>query len=195
MSSLLAPADIHGLIETDLSDASIQLLIDGEEAAIVDRYGPHLTADEVFETAEYDLANGGNFPHGYPWGEVYPMGKSAWIILSRNASSITTVNETIGQITRTLASADYALREGRRLERLPTGPTPRLGWGHRTEVIYIPVDDTARRKRVLLDLVRLSIEKRGIQQEKSGEFMIRLYDDYQKEREDILMELRSRWFV
>jgi hypothetical protein len=195
MPSLLAPADIRQHIETDLADSALQRLIDGEEAEIVRRFGPHTTADETFEVSPWDLAQGGMFPWGYPWGEVFPWGASNWLALGRPAQSITTLTEWIGTVSTVLSATDYAVRAAIRIERLPTGPNPRLGWGHRVEVVYVPADDSARRVRVLINLVQLSLSYTGKKLEKLGDFYGANYDDYQGEREGILSTLRRRIFA
>ncbi len=57
------------------------------------------------------------------------------------------------------------------------------------EVVYDPVDDLDRRKRTLLELVRLDLAQSGRSRERVGEYRYSGLD-YETHREALLRELR-----
>lgn len=172
--SLNTPAGVRAQIDTDLLDADLQLLLDDAEAEIVRRYGALASHSE-------DLEGGDRF-----------------IPLTRKAASITLVKEReypsiYTQPTEyTLAANDYRLlADGRTLERLTTGTNAWHHWRGIVTVTYAPVDQTATRKRVELDLVRLAVQYRAISSQSIGGSSISNVD-YQAEREKLLSTLLHR---
>jgi hypothetical protein len=85
-------------------------------------------------------------------------GGSSRLVLSRRAGSVTSVTETSGTTTTTLAD-DWRLRSAYVLERLNTGTNPRWTWSRLATVTYVPVDDTDTRIVVQLELVKIAIAR------------------------------------
>jgi hypothetical protein len=182
MASLLSPTQIRDHIETDLTDTALQRIIDGEEQAIVEAFGPHITADETIQVSAMEASLGVT-------GEAFPYGATSWIYPSRPIATITSITETVGSVDTILATSDYKIHDGRSIERLQTGTNPRAGWGHRVRLVYVPVDTSALRIRVLIDLVRLALAHTGMQSQSFGDFGGSAITDYQGERNRILNAL------
>ena len=132
---------LREFVSSTVSDSSLQILVDAAFQAIDDCIGPPGNVSEFFT----------------PAGDL--------IMLSRRAAAIVSASETLYSWSWTplvLASNDYVLRpSGRTLVRLNTGTNPgwlgRWGWLGRVDVTYTPVDDTANRVRVAIELVKLQI--------------------------------------
>ncbi|MGH7850616.1 MAG: hypothetical protein ACREOP_09990, partial [Thermodesulfobacteriota bacterium] len=65
-----------------------------------------------------------------------------------------------------------------------------VDFDRRVEIVYVPVSDVKRRDRVTIDLVKLSIQYQGLNNESVGDYSSNSVE-YQKERESILRSLRS----
>lgn len=173
--ALLTTDEVRQHVEADLSDEALGRLIDDCEAEIERRFGPLSTEIAVYEEP----------------------GRANNLILERPADSITKVTETIvssdGSEEETeLETDDYKLIwEGRFLKRLPGGTNGRRWWGDRVEVEYAPEDESARRKRVLIDLVKLEVRYTASEDERLPDYSARSAD-YKKERERLLAAL-ERW--
>lgn len=170
--SLNTPAGVRAQIDTDLLDADLQVLLDDADAEITRRYGALAAHSE-------DLQAGG-----------------VVIMLSRKAASISTVKERVrvgDTLTEySLDATDYALRaDGRTVERLNTGLNPWSEWRGTVAVAYVPADQTATRKRVELDLVRLALQYRAVSSQGVGGQNIS-HVDYNAEREKLLAVLTHR---
>lgn len=176
--SLLTPAQIREHVETDLADPAIERLIADAESEIVARCGAHDSQTDLFRTGD---------------PRVFPSGVDLFIFPSRPVGQVVSITEEERDGTSTvLAEDDYRILDGgRRIERLQNGTHPRARWGHLVKLVYQPVDDMARRTRVLIDLVRLAIEYRAYQEQWSGDVRTR-HVDYQQERERILRALAPR---
>lgn len=185
MTALLTAAQLREHVETDLPDTALDRIILAEEGEIVRRYGPHATAAETLQ------------------------GGDEFLVLARAAASITAVTETIGLTDTVLAADDYRLWPGGRLQRRADGTTgsfqpnvmggvidtlnvtPR--WGDRVAVTYVPVDETAQRTLVLVQLCKLAIQYSGLKSESvGGGDHSETTADYPVEREKLLRSLRPR---
>ena len=125
---------LREFVTTSLSDAALQVYLDGAVAAVNGAIG------EPGETVEYRHAHGDLLP------------------LSRQAATVSEVIEDTRWSATTLAADDYEISPtGRILMRLRTGTNPRWSWWGRVKVTYVPVDDTAARVRVYLALVQLEL--------------------------------------
>jgi hypothetical protein len=114
----------------NLSDEALLILLDAAAQDIVRAAG----------------AGGVQSEHVHGHGELLP--------LSHPALSVTTVVER----DVTLDATDYAVSgTGLMLRRLHSGTHPAHGWWGPVDVTYQPVDDTATRQRVQLELVKLAI--------------------------------------
>jgi hypothetical protein len=172
-ATLLTPATLRAHVESDLSDAALQLILDASEAEIISRGGPHATATEV----------------------VVGVGSQAF--LSRPAASFTTVTEVLGATSTVLAANDYRLWFGGQiLERLADGTNPSATWGDRVTIVYVPASQVAQRTLVLVQLAKLAIAFSGLKTEGVGggdhsETTL----DYTAEREKLLRSLVQRKVV
>jgi hypothetical protein len=104
--------------------------------------------------------------------------------------AITSIVEVWGdffnETTTTLAATDYRVRHGGRvLERIGNSVNPRWTWGHRVTITYIPVDDTTRRKGLIIDLVKLALRFSGATSQTIGNESESV-PDYTGERERLL---------
>lgn len=170
--SLLTVDQLKEHIETDRSEDSLQLLIDSAEDDIRAQAGEH---DSQID----DLTGGDPF-----------------LFLSRPAQSITSIVERIYLVDTTLATNDYELRQGgRSLWRSPFGTHGWGNWGSRVVVTYVPKDDQNRRKRVLVDLVRLSLKFNALKSERVGDFSSTSHDDYETQRQRLLNTLAGKMRV
>ena len=173
---LLTTDEIHAHVETDRSPDAIALLVADAEAAIIARYGPHAPAPIELERV---------------LGAFTTAGPTT-IYFDRPAASIATVSEYDSDALppTVLDAADYRLLYGgRAVERLGTGPHPRAWWAGRVVLTYVPVDDTAQRKRVCIDLVKLALRYDAAKAQTAGDASETALDDYTRERSNLLGEL------
>ncbi len=169
---ILNNAQLGEHIEHDLSDNALQQLNDAETAEILRRFGSVTTATELLP------------------------GGTRRLILAQKAASFTTVTETVGYTSTALAADDYRLWYGAMLERLDDGTNPRSCWGNRVSVVYVPEDRLAQRRLVLINLVKLALEYKGLKTEDVGAGDYRMTAlEYNAERENLLRSLRHRAFV
>ena len=171
--ALLTAAILREHLQTDIIDASVTRLIADAESEIDEQHGQLITQTDEFH------------------GEVTANA----LFLTRIATVITTVTEEIksgGTYTATvLAADDYELKfRGRQLRRLVDGTNPRSRWGDTVTVIYTPQDDTNRRMRVAIDLVKLAVAFNGLDSEKIGDYAVQ-QTKYDLRRQEILNRLTS----
>jgi hypothetical protein len=158
-------------LETDAPVGLLKLLLEETEALITERAGPLATAT---------IRREGMARHFFLGGRV--------------ASTVDAVVEEDAYTPVSLDSSDYALRYGgRALERLPSGTHGRYEWGEWVEVTFTPADDSAKRKRVQLDLLRLELTYRGLLKSTTdGEFSsagVSTPEAYRDERAAVLATL------
>jgi hypothetical protein len=148
--SLLSIAECRDKVQTSLSDAKLQVVIDNEEAEIVRRYGANYDGT----TTVTEVVSGGGCD----------------IFLKRPVLSITSITEatSLGATATTLASTAYYLWASQgRITRLAEG----TAWSRQVTVVYVPADDSAKRKQVTVELVRLALEQTAMQAESvAGEY-------------------------
>lgn len=181
-ATLLTYAEAITHVETDLVEAAVQRLLDAEEAEIVVRFGAHGAADGTGPTVTRRI-----------------LGDERLIFLGQRSASITSIDETVitvnGETTTTLSADDYqSWDEGRALRRLNDGTNARDLWGSYVDVVFVAEDDRDRRKRVLIDLVKLAVQYEAAKSSKIGDVSV-TFPDYQKEREAILSTLAQDYFV
>lgn len=158
----LTPAQVQAHnVALDLGADEVQTLIDAASVAIDAVAGP-------LGEAITDHRDGG----------------FSYLFLRRQATAISTVTETLGSTVTTLAAGDYELRDdGVSLRRLDSGSNPPLvtfpsaRWVGRVAITYEPVDDTAERIRVALELIALDAPggaalSAGVLQEQTGSHSI-----------------------
>jgi hypothetical protein len=168
MSSLVTVANLRDLVQTSMSDVDLQTVIDREEAMLVQRCGAHYEDDStrVTETLSGSKRN---------------------LYLRRKVTSIYRVTE--DSIVLSQGDDDFRVwaLEGR-IERLPAGTT----WGSVVSVIYVPYDDNEQRRAVLIELVRLALERTAMRSESvAGEYSYQA-PDWQRERARLYRSLNFR---
>ncbi len=173
MARILTVADLQEHIESDLGETALQRLIDDADQAVVDKFGPH---GDALNTVTDDIETD----------------EQLYLFPKRQASSIVGVTEyTSPTLTRTLVASDFRLvHGGKALKRLTTGVTPSTVWGWRAEVEYfVSTEQNVRRRRVVIDLVRLEMQYTGIVTERAGDYSVTNVHDYQQERERLMNDL------
>jgi hypothetical protein len=147
--------DLAGLriqVETDLPDASLQLVLSAVDEELTSKYGAATSATEVI------------------FGEY-----RRYLFLCRLALTLTSATERESDGTTTvldvsgLSTADVRMTNGRMLERLVTGTHPRDSWAPETTVVYAP-NDVNRRDLAIVQLVKLELEYNGKRSESVGDY-------------------------
>jgi hypothetical protein len=168
---ILTVDELREHVNSDLGDDALQRLLDAAEWAIVNRAGA--------VGARTEIASGG----------------FRFIALARPAFSITSIVESVGTATTTLASDDYLAGAGEMvIERLITGTNPRSGWAPKVTIVYTPVEDEPIRKEVQIELCKLALNYQpGLAEETIGEWTERFTNNSawsnQAERDAILERL------
>lgn len=174
MTSLASPDEVRVLVETGLGDTELQEVIDRVEAEITEEIGaPYAEGETLTETVE-----GG--------------GKSLY--LKRPISSISSVTE----YSSLSDTTGYALTENDefyvwsgqgRLERISTVPGAIL-WSRMVEVVYVPQDQNKKRKKAIIDLVRIDLNRTAMYQESvGGEYSFTAVSNWEKERRRIMKRI------
>lgn len=167
-----APADIRGRVETDLADPAIQAIIDEAVQEIEDRYGPYRDPDAPISLTVEGRRRKLSLPRPVDASETVVVVE--WIVADARdvefADELDDAFIDVGQTSLTLNANDYRVwYGGRTLERLYTGTHPRVYWGSRVDLTYVPVDDTARRNEVATKLTILSLRYQGVIEERVGD--------------------------
>ena len=139
--SLVTVARARAHIQTDLDDTTLQTIIDDEESELVRRCGAH--GDGVTAVTETIAGTNGGA-----------------LFLSRPFVSITSITANGSTIPATYYTA-YA-GQGQ-LALLSDG-----AWSAPVVVTYVPADDRARRRMVIVELVRVALEQTAMKSESVG---------------------------
>jgi hypothetical protein len=185
-------------VETDLKDPALLRLIADADAEIVRRFGPHTANVNVLVDVGLTLPPGDFPPYTYPLtGWIGPQGwTDTRVFLPRPASAIVSVSETFSGTTTVLDATDYELlMGGLMVQRVGGGTHSSYAWRGRVQIVFTPVDDSARRTRVELDLVQLALSYNALQVETIGDYSARRVDDYQQERQNILAVLEPTFSI
>jgi hypothetical protein len=163
--SLVAVEEVRALIETPLEDEGLEAIIEREEAVMVKRIG-----------ANYDPL--------VPIVEVWE-GDGKELFLNRPITTITTITEAtcLGADPTALTTDEFHIwhKQGR-LTRLPRWKC----WGAVVTVTYQPEDDNETRKALLIELLRLTLERTGLKSENvAGEYSYTA-PDWDASREQLL---------
>src|SRR5574341_499429 len=149
MASITSVEDVRRLVKSAAAMVAedVQALIETEELEIVRRFGAHYSTAVGFKVTEVK------------------EGHTLNIFLHRRFTSIISIKE---DDSTALDSSSYrAFGNQALIERLPAG---RL-WGNIVEVEYVPEDDTAARRAVTVELVRIAIERTAMKSESvAGEY-------------------------
>jgi len=164
-------AVLRTFVETDISDAALQVILSAAEEDITSAVGADTTMVELRDA------------HGEP---------VLW--LNRPCATMGAVTETdaAGTVV-TLVAADYELDTANnlRVARLATGTNPKSGWSGRVSLTYAP-GDLNRRNRAIAQLVELDLAFRpGAKSENLGDHS-RSMQDYDAERARIIAQAQSR---
>jgi hypothetical protein len=149
MGTLLDVDDIRGLVDTSADDATIDAVLDREEAELVRRFGAHYVDADT--PVEETLAGGRKH-----------------IYITRPLTSVESVAEAyvLGDAAMTLAATDfYAWATEGKITRLPEGAK----WGRIVTVSYVPVDDNELRRQVLIELCRVALTQTALQSESQSD--------------------------
>lgn len=170
--TLLTPTELREHITTSLEDDALQRLLDDAEDAITVYAGPVGSVVEVV-------------PGGYPS-----------LALARPIDSVTSIRERDDlQSPTTLATNDYEQRGRFGLWRLRFGTNSASYWRGPVRVTYVPVDDTATRKVVQVELCKLEIAfNPALASETVGAWtqtFVSSQKSYPEQRADILARLRE----
>jgi hypothetical protein len=162
--SLVSVAEIKARIKTVMGDADLQTVIDQAEADVVAHYGAHYVDGTTTAT---ETVGGG----------------LASLYLRRPLASVTSIVDD----GTTLTSDDYRLWASQgRVERLPRGTL----WGDVAVIVYKPANDNTQRKRVIIDLVRLDLERTAMTHESVGGEYSYNAPDWEQERAGVLRRLK-----
>lgn len=154
--SLVTPAQVRALLNTSLSDANLQTVIDRIEAQITEKIGAPQTDGHATEVSKTLRGEGSNL---FMPTEIYTITR-------------------IVEDDVLLDEDDYQAWPGGVIERLPIGSY----WGDRCEVVYKPTDDRLKRAQVIIDLVRLTIERTALKAESiAGEYSYTAPDNWDAE--------------
>lgn len=172
-SPLMTVAQLREHVTSRLADSALQRLIDANTLAITERAGAIGSASIVIT---------GN--------------RSRYIFLDRPISTITSIteffNDPVGIGGVVLDSTDYRIQTGGLiLERWGYGTHPADWWSERAELVYVPVDDSVERVRVLIKLIELDLNRQpGLSAVRIGEYSEQSRNEpYNDEREAILASL------
>lgn len=176
--SLVTIAEARALLKTALTDSELQDVINRAEVDVTRLYGAHpdgvTTVTEILRGGETNL------------------------YLRRRIAAVTTVVETSGGSSTTLTAGwtddYYVWGAGGYLERRSPGVlADTLGaaiWGELLTVTYLPYDDRAERRAVIIDLVRLALERTAMKSESvAGEYSYTAPDDWEASKNAVLQRL------
>ncbi len=170
MASLVSVEEVRALVQTGLTDAQLQAVIDREEAELIRMIGPH-------------------YANGLTVSETLNGDRNRNLYLKRRITSVSSIVE---YLTSTVGTPLDALNfqvwgdEGR-IERLLAGAK----WPNcRIVVTYVPQDDNLERKAAIIDLLRLGLSRSGLKSESvAGEYSYTAFDNTDEERSRVLRRL------
>ena len=163
-------------IETDLSDAELQAMIDEVTGEIEHRFG---------KNAAITMHRDGG-------GKIISFNRPIDEALSLTVVEIEPRAEGAAASETTLAADDYrVLSSGRTLERLIDGTNGRSYWAPLVKVTYTPVSDAKQRDEVVIQVTQLEIQARGLSGERAGDWQAS-YPDLAATREKLIQSLAPR---
>jgi len=175
MTSLISPAELQALVETGLGDTELQEVIDRVEAEITEEIGaPYADGETITETVE---GGGRNIYLKRPIASVSSL--TEYSQLSDTTGSALTENESF-----------YVWPGEGRIERISTIPGAIL-WSRMVEVVYVPQDQNKKRKKAIIDLVRIDLSRTAYFSEGvAGEYNYTATDNmWEKERRRIMKRI------
>ncbi len=164
---------IRAQVQTDITDAAMQKIVDAEEKRI------EKSAGKETAVTEYKLAGG-----------------LVEFFTQRPILTITSIKErrsaTSTQVT--LAADDYRIFGDRLIRRLSDGTNGFEFWGAEVEILYDPTENLDRRNLALVELVRISVEEKAVKSEKDGD-VVTTYRNPQRARKELLDGLSDRLMI
>lgn len=167
--SLVTPSELIARVETHLSNATLQPLLDGIEKEIVDKIGAAYVDDST------------------PITEIH-SGGGRHLYLKRRILSV----ETVTEYTDLTDQTGTALTEFTDFVSWATrGMLERVGnWGWRVNVSYVPTDDRKNWREAIIDLARIDIARMPMRSEGvQGEMNYTAPENWERERAKILQRL------
>jgi hypothetical protein len=156
MPSLVSPADVKKLVKTAMSDDDLQEVIDRVEAQIVQKIG--IPQDDDHTVQVMKTLHGGTDS----------------LFLPTEIHSIVSIVEDDVEVE----TDEYRVWGAGVIEHLPLNSN----WGSVCVVTYKPADDRPKRKQVIIDLVRLVIERTAMKSENiAGEYSYTAPDNWDAE--------------
>lgn len=162
--SLASVAEVRAQVNSGLTDAELQVVIDRIEAEITAKIGaPQNDGDSV--THEVTLRGGAD----------------CLFMPSEIGSVVSIVEDDV-----TLDSGEYQTWAAGVIERLPVD----VGiWGDRCVVTYKPADDREQRTGVIIDLARLELSRTAMKEESIGGEYSYVADDWNQQRREIMKRI------
>ena len=159
-------AEVRARVETDLDDATLQTIVDGEIESLQREAGKETETETQ-----------------------YASGLKK-IVLKRLPKSITSIKErvTLTADEVTLATDDWRQTGLYGLFRVTDGTNPASRWGAEVVIAYVPEIDTNLRDRIVFDLVQMAVEFRAFDEETAGDWK-GLQKDYKNRRKAVLEQL------
>ena len=165
-STLITVGQLREHVETDLSDEALTRLLESADAEIIRAFGPH---------------------DGERTVTLYPVLRQSPYLLTLPSPAANVSLITEGADDTVVEEEDYIVEyNGRVLLK------SKSRWLPPVDVTYTPVADNPRRIAVLIDLVKLEIQYRGLNTERVGSYSV-TYMDHDKERQRILTRLRQNY--
>ena len=162
--SLVSTAEVRALVNTSMPETSLQAVIDRIDAQVTGRVGAPPT--DLMTTTITKTFRGEGFFLFAPT-EIYAV-----VSISEDGNA--------------LASSEYQQWAGGVIERLPHESY----WGDRMTVVYKPADDRLLRTQVIIDLVRLTIERTAMKAESiAGEYSYTAPDNWDAEFKSAMRRL------
>lgn len=163
MSTICTIAQLRTLVNSSLTDEQLQFVLDDEDAQMREKLGDH--ADGAISVIE----------------QVMP--RDGQLFLSRVIASVVSVVNDGGT---TVAPSDYHVCAAQGRIEARAG-----AWSDAPfTVTYLPVSDMAKRRRALIDLVRLRLERTVMKSESvAGEYSYAAPDNWQVEQARIYRTL------
>jgi hypothetical protein len=142
-------AEVRALVKTALSGDDLQAVVNREEEELVRRFGPHYAEvdGEEITVSETHYGDGGTIWLNRTPKSIVTVTEYSSLLPSDTGSALTTSHYYLDPMGGALVRGSY------------------LGWGRRVVVEYVPEDDNALRKSVLIDLVRLALNTMPFQSE------------------------------
>lgn len=164
---ILTPTAARTRLDTHLSDADLTTLIAEIEAEVAQVSGVPTYDADVTELA---LPEGSNLYLRAPIESLTSV--QEWTTLTASALTLT-------------ENTDFAVWPSQgRIERIGGS------WGVKAQVVYRPVDDTEKRKGVVVDLMRLILTTTALSSEQVGrEYSYQRPDNWELERRRIVRRL------